>query len=90
MYIFLAIYLAIGQNIRNAKSFPHHASESYIWAPVNNPTIFNEAKATRMFEHKINKGMFWVDLNAETDPNVRAQMLDTWEYDPNKYTEIEK
>ena len=43
-----------------------------------------------MFEYKINKGMFWVDLNAETDPNVRAQMLDNWEYDPTKYTEIEK
>ena len=51
---------------------------------MNNPTVFNEAKANRMFDYKSNKGMFWVELNAEEDVKVRAQMLDTWVYDPEK------
>ena len=40
-----------------------------------------------MFGYKLNKGMFWVDLNEEKNPDVRAQMLDKWLYDPAKYSE---
>ena len=72
MLLFLAIYLFLGQNIKNVQEFPYHASESYVWAPVNNPTVFNEAKANRMFDYKTNKGIFWVELDAEKDPGVRA------------------
>ena len=50
LFIFLALYLAIGQNVRNVENFPKHESESYVWAPVNNPTYMNEMKMRRMFD----------------------------------------
>ena len=85
LVVFVAIYIALAQNIKNAKPFPSHASESYVWAPANNPTIINEAKHRRMWTHAVNHGKFWYEVALEKDPAKVAEMIDTWEYDPAKY-----
>ena len=69
LLIFLSIYIAIGQNIRNVQNFPKHESESYVWAPVGNPTFLNEQKMRRIFD-KTKRDQFWKDYNSELDPGI--------------------
>ena len=70
LLIALAIYIAVGQNVRNATAFPVHVSESYVWAPFNNPSMFNEQKSQKMLDVKHHSKEFWIDVNNESDPAI--------------------